>query len=371
MSIARTLALMRKEFRHILRDPQILFTALLAPAVVLFLLAYTFAADLETVRIGVMDCDRSPASRQYLAALTADGSVQRVAECASYDDVLALLRRAGAGAVIVIPPGYGASLASGRPLAIQAVLDGSDYMDSAQVYRDLAQRTTAYGTSLAQTRAGTSLVPIEVHVRALYNAPLKWIHAMIPGLMAAAFCFPAIAMALACTRETEQGSYEGLLSTPLRTPEYLLGKLLPYLLTGSLASLLTWGLALAWFHVPFRGTLGSYLLLGAVFLLSLMSLSILVGAAARNQRHAIIIIVLIFFIPTFFLSGLLIPLEPGSRMAAVLKTVLPAANYVIINRAIFLKGLGAGAVRGEVANLLRISAVALVASYAVTRRKVA
>jgi ABC-type multidrug transport system permease subunit len=189
--------------------------------------------------------------------------------------------------------------------------------------------------------------------------------------MSAAFCFPAVAVAVACTREVEHGSYEGLLSTPLTVPEYLVGKLLPYLAVGSVGALLSWVLALVWFRVPFRGSLFSYLFLAAVFLLSLMSISILVGSMARNQRHVIIIIVLIYFIPTFFMSGLLTPLESGALSTRVLRLILPAANYVRINRALFLKGMAMSELVPEITSLLRISGVSLVASVVLARRKVA
>jgi hypothetical protein len=112
-------------------------------------------------------------------------------------------------------------------------------------------------------------------------------------------------------------------------------------------------------------------LLAAVFLLSLLSVSILIGTAAANQRQAIIAIVLVFFIPTFFMSGMIQPLEPGSTQTELLKRVLPAANYVTINRGVFLKGMSATELGPELANLLRVSVVALVASLLVTRRKVA
>ena len=370
MSLMRTLALVRKEIRHIWRDPQLLFMVLIAPAFVLFLLAYTFAADLELIRIGVMDHDHSPTSRRYLAALISDGEVQVVQWCESYDEIEALLRRGEVGLAVVIPPGFGAALTGGRAATVQLVLDGSDYFESLAYGNNVTQRTIAFGAAMAAATGGAPL-PVVVHTRALYNAPLKWIDAMIPGLMAAAFCFPAIAVALACTRETEQGSYEGLLSTPIRPAEYLLGKLLPYLVIGSVGTVLSWGLALGWFKVPFRGALSAYVLLTALFLLSLMSIAILIGATVSQQRHAIIIIVLIFFVPSFFLSGLLIPLEPGSPMERILTHTLPAANYVGMNRAIFLKGAGMGAVRLQVLNLLRISGVALLASLLLSRKKVA
>ena len=370
MSLTRTLAVMRKELRHIYRDRQIMFMTILAPAFVLFLLGNVFSFDLQGVRIGVMDQDRSATSRKYVQALTADGDVQVVGYLSGYAAVEELLIAGKAGAAIVIPPGFGESVASGVPKALQLVLDGSDYQQSEGISRDLSQRTMAFGATLLRSASLVS-APVTVRSRALYNPTLKWLYTMVPGLMAAAFCFPAIAVAVACTREVEQGSYEGLLSTPLRIPEYLLGKLVPYLAVGSLGAILSWGLALAWFKVPFRGSLLNFLFLAVVFLLSLMSFSILVGSMARNQRHVIIIIVLAYFIPTFFMSGLLSPLEPGTLTTRILRLVLPAASYVRINRALFLKGLRVSELVPEMVSLLRVSVLSLAASFVLARRKVA
>jgi hypothetical protein len=102
-----------------------------------------------------------------------------------------------------------------------------------------------------------------------------------------------------------------------------------------------------------------------------MSFSILVGSMAKNQRHVIIIIVLAYFIPTFFMSGLLSPLEPGSLSTRIIRLVLPAASYVRINRALFLKGLGIAELTSEMVNLLRISLVSLAGSFVLARRNVA
>ena len=370
MSPKRTLALIRKELRHIIRDPQILFMVLIAPAFVLFLLAYTFAADLQTIRIGVIDGDHSPASRAYVKALISDGELLLVSTHQSYAEAEAALQRGRINLVVVIPVGWGEALAAGRGTTLQLILDGSDYHQSRAYSRNVIQRTQAYAATLA-TEADTVRPPIDVRTRALYNAPLKWIDAMIPGLMAMAFSFPAIAAALACTRETERGSYEGLLATPIRPVEYILGKLLPYLVIGTAGTLLSWALARWWFQVPFRGLLLNYILLTFIFMLSLISIAILVGVTMVNQRHAIVLIIFIFFVPSFFLSNLLLPLEPDSLMEWVLMRVLPATNYVDMSRALFLKGAGLYELRGYTLNLLRISGIALLASLLLSRRKVA
>lgn len=371
MSIVRTIAIARKEMRHIRRDPRILFLTVVAPAFVLFLLGYTFAVDLQLIRIGVLNFDHSSMARRYLATLTGDKDVQIVRYVRDYAEIEDLLVRAAADAAVVIPPGFGASLLAGDPLPLQLVQDGSDYHQSERIYSELAERTSKFWLDLMRRGQVTVVSPLTLQTRALYNTTLKAVPAMVPALMAAAFCFPAIAVALACTREIEQGSYETLLSTPIGVPEYIVGKLVPYLSLGTLGALLAWALAVWWFKVPFRGTLGSYTLLADVFLLSLMSLSMLIGAIVVNQQQAVIIIVIVFFIPTFFLSGLAFPLDPGTTFTRVLELTLPATNYVIMNRGVFLKGLGAAELQGHILNLLRIGLAAIVASLILTRRKIA
>jgi ABC-2 type transport system permease protein len=371
MSLARTLAIARKELAHLYRDPQILFMVVIAPALILFMLTYVFAIDADTVDIGVLDLDRSPDSRQVLQQLTAGGELRLVQTCNSYQEVAELLTRGRAAAVLVFPPAFGRSVQQGQPIPLQAIVDGSSYFGARSVANDLATRLAAIGLRTLPITDQASAPRLAVQMRTLYNFTGKWLYAMVPGLMAAALCFPAIAMALACTREMERGSYESLLSTPLRPAEYLMGKLLPYLATGMVGALLAWGLALAWFRVPFRGTLLNEMALTLVFMLALMSMSILVGVMANVQRHAILIIVIVLFIPTFFMSGLLVPLDPERPVARIIKLVLPAANYVISNRAVFLKGLGLADLWTEVHNLLRIAGMALLASYLFMRRKVA
>lgn len=370
MFFVRLLAIARKEIRHIARDPQITFMAVIAPAFVLFLLAYVFAVDARTSRIGVMDLDRSPTSREVVSKLTASGELMVVRECRDYDEIGHLLTRGEAQGVLVIPHGFGESVAAGYPEPLQAVVDASDYFGYQSTSASLSMRIAALDLTLVPP-TDLNQAPLIVQTRNLFNPTGKWLYVMVPGLMAAAFCFPAIAVALASTREVERGSYESLLCTPMRTSEYLLGKLLPYLAAAMLGALLAWGLARYWFQVSFRGSMGTYLSLTLAFLLALLSMGILVGTVSSSQRQAIILIVVVFFIPTFFMSGLWAPLDSHSPMTRVIRAVLPAANYVTSNRAVFLKGLGLSDLRPELSNLLRIALAALAASHILARKEIA
>ena len=73
MSLRRTIAIARKEFRHIARDLRLLFLVTISPAFLLLALAYVFSFDIRMVNLAVMDLDQSRLSRQYISTLTNDG----------------------------------------------------------------------------------------------------------------------------------------------------------------------------------------------------------------------------------------------------------------------------------------------------------
>jgi ABC-type multidrug transport system permease subunit len=191
---------------------------------------------------------------------------------------------------------------------------------------------------------------------------------MVPGLLAVILCMPGLALALALAREKEMGSFESMIVTPLRGAEYLLGKLLAYAVSGVFSALLAWLVATLWFRVPFRGTLLDFLLLSADYMIASMGVSLVVASFVRNQQTAMFLILVIFFIPSFFLSGLLRPVaeEPLARAVAY---ALPSTHFVSIGRSLFLKGLDALALWRPALALLGIGLACQVIGLALFRKK--
>ena len=120
--------------------------------------------------------------------------------------------------------------------------------------------------------------------------------------------------------------------------EYLLGKLSAYMGSGLVSSLPTLAVAVYWFHVPFRGSLATFMLLGAVFFVASMGLGLLVGNLVSSQQTAMFIMMVLIFIPSFFLSGLLLPVDRTSRWAQLTAEALPATHFIVVCRSLFLKG---------------------------------
>lgn len=336
MSTLRLFAVARKELRHIVRDGRILFLVTVAPAFLLITFSYVFALDVGRVNVAVRDLDKTPASRALIAYLTAGGDFSLVAEIQREAEIRPLFFRERADAVLTIPPGFAERLQQGESVTVQCVLDGSDAIISGETLDLLEGRMAAFSARFDAPAPG---IGFEVSYRAWYNGDLKSLISMVPGMLAIILCMPAMALALALTREKETGSFENLISTPVRGVEYLMGKLLAYVGSGMVGVFLSWLVATVWFRVPFRGSFPGFLLLTVDYMFASMGFSLLVSGVVRNQQTAMFLILTVFFVPSFFIAGLILPIsdEPLARWAAF---ALPATHFITVCRGIFLKGLG-------------------------------
>jgi ABC-type multidrug transport system permease subunit len=192
---------------------------------------------------------------------------------------------------------------------------------------------------------------------------------MVPGMLAIIMCMPALALTLALTREKETGSFEGLIATPVRKAEYLLGKLLAYVLGGVVSLGLAWLVATQWFHVPFRGSFLDFVLLAVTYLFASMGISMLVANFVRNQQTAMFLVLMVFFIPGFFIAGLIVPVadEPVARAIAY---ILPTTHFIVISRGVFLKGLNVVDLWRPAGILLITGLFSLLGSLALLKKKV-
>lgn len=342
MSICRLLAVARKEFRHIARDARILFLVTFAPAFLLVTLSYVFAVDVERVDIAVRDLDRTPLSRELVSALVADGDLLLVARVERDEDIGPLFAREEADVLLMIPHGFADAVLAGGLAEVQCIADGADAITAGQAVGLLESRVAAFAASIHGLPAGGSVRALTISDSVWYNEALKSLVSMVPGMLAVIMCMPALALALALTRDKETGSFEGLIATPVRGAEYLTGKLLAYETGGLVSVLLAWLVATLWFRVPFRGSLLAFLLLTAVYLFASLGIGMMVANFVRNQQTAMFLMLMVFFVPSFFIAGLILPVadEPLARTVA---HMLPTTHFINISRGMFLKGLGPSA----------------------------
>jgi ABC-2 type transport system permease protein len=370
MSLRRAFTIFRKELWHISRDPRILFLVAISPVFLLLAFSYVFSFDLDKVTFAVLDLDQSTDSRDYVSYLANDGDFRVKAYAANYTQAEGLLLAGQVNMVVVIPRGFSEALRGGQSgrADVQLVVDGMDSIAAQKGMGGLKARTLLYSAEkirLALTRPG-----VDMRSRVWYNPSLKSLYTMVPGLMAVVLFVPSMAVTLALARERETGSFEGLIATPVRGLEYLSGKLLAYVFTGLVGALLAWLVAVYWFRVPFRGSLPDFLILTVVYFMATMGIGLFVANFVMSQQTAMVLILFVFFVPSFFLVGLIMPLDLTSLGRQISSNIFPQTHFVSIMRSIFLKGLGLADLTQQIAWLLGIGGVMLALSLALFKKKI-
>ena len=174
---------------------------------------------------------------------------------------------------LIIPHDFAKSLHSGEPVKVQVIADGSD--------ANTARLALGYATGIGLIYSGNVsaerirlmtgrdlVVPVELVPRAWYNPDLRSANFIIPGILAMVMMVIAAMMtSVTVAKEWETGTMEQLISTPVRVPEIVLGKVVPYFVIGMLDVAIALGLGEWLFHVPLRGSVGLVFAMAALFLL--------------------------------------------------------------------------------------------------------
>lgn len=374
MSLQRTLSILRKELRHIVRDRRTALLVTLSPALFLVVLAYSFSVEIKEVSMAVLDQDRTPLSRRYVATLISSGDLVPRYGATSYADIERWLVNGDVKAAVIIPPGFMDDVAAGHMAQVQIIVDGTDPNTANHAITHLVSRTQHFAVRTliaALERRGypvARFTPIDLRVRTWYNPSLKHIIGMVPALIAVVLGMPAVSASLAISREKEWGTLEGLIATPVGRLELLVGKLIPYVLSGMVSVVLCAATAVFWFRVPFRGSFPLYLVLSADFLLATLSIGLLISILVRSQQAAMVASLLVFLFPGFFLSGIFIPLASMGAMKME-AYMIPTTHYVLINRGIFVKGIGLEALWPWALALLGIGMVVLIVDAMLFRKR--
>jgi len=346
---SRLMAVIRKEFLQIQRDPRTLGLILVMPIVQLFLLGYAATSDVRNVPLAVWDQDRSPQSRALIEAFRAANYFTVSYVVQSEDEYRALIEAGQARAALVIPPDYALRLLESNA-QVSVVLDGSDATVGTTALSTARLIGQSHATRLLLEqmqltgRAGTIAPPLEVRTQVWYNPDLVSAYFNIPGVIGMILYFiTAILTATSIVRERERGTIEQLIVTPVRSWELIVGKMLPYVLLGFVDVIEVLLIGHFWFKVPVRGDLGLILLLSGLFVLSSLGIGLFASTIGKTQQEATLT-VMFFMLPSIFLSGFFFPLEAMPKFLQLVSTFVPLRYYLVIIRSLMLKGVGVDAI---------------------------
>ncbi|HJL17529.1 MAG TPA: ABC transporter permease [Sandaracinaceae bacterium LLY-WYZ-13_1] len=368
----RVWALAAKEVRHVLRDPRTLYLALGMPVVMLLLFGYGVSFDLEHLPVAFVDLDRSASSRALRRRFTANDQLDDAGTLATTAEAERTLVAGEAIAALVIPEGFEADLRRGRDVDLQLLLDGADNNSAVQAQAKAETAARVLGLSLATRVAGDASPPIATRSWTRFNPESRSAVFLVPGITAYVLAIVAVLLtALTVSREWERGSMAQLFATPVGRLEIVLGKLLPYLVLGTLVVLLVLAVGTWVFDVPFRGSPFALAVLSVLFIAGMLGQGLLVSVVARNQMVATQVATLSSMLPSMLLSGFVFPIQNMPQVLQWITVVIPARYFVEGLRGVLLRGNDLSLLWPQAAALTAFALVMVVASTARFRRTIA
>ncbi len=213
-------------------------------------------------------------------------------------------------------------------------------------------------------------VPLDLRPRVWFNADMESKNYIIPGLIAVIMMvIAALLTSLTVAREWERGTMEQLISTPVKGPELILGKLIPYFAIGMFDVLLAVLMGEFVFRVPLRGNPALIFGIGSIFLAGSLAMGMLISIVTKSQLLASQIAMITTFLPAFLLSGFMVPIANMPRIIQAITYIVPARYFVRVLHGIYLKGVGLELLALEAALLTVYGTVMVLVAYVKFKKK--
>jgi len=346
MNPRRLKAVAKKEFIHVLRDWRSLFLALAIPMVLILLFGYALDLDLKNVPTVVWDQSRTPTSREFVSFFDGSPYFSIIDYHDNYRSIQRDLETGRAMIALVIPSDFTKNVLANRKTSIQVMADGSDANTSRLALGYVTGLGMIYSRKINVARVhlmgGEDMAPpVELVPRAWYNTDLRSRNVIIPGIIAIVMIvIAAMLTSVTVAREWEMGTMEQLISTPIRGPELVFGKVVPYFAIG-LADVATAVILGQWlFKVPLRGSTGLVFLVATLFLTGALFFGLMLSVSLKKQVVANQAALLAGFLPTMLLSGFVFAIENMPMPIQCLTYIVPARYFIALLRGIYLKGIG-------------------------------
>ncbi len=334
----RLWALLKKEFRQMMRDKSNLMIGFCLPIALILMYGYGISFDLENANVAVVTESSSQASEEIIRKIDSTKYLNAV-RVTSFKEAEERMHRSEVSAIVRIPSDFADNVAKGSAV-LQLVLNGSD----AQTANTLLTYVTSAVSGWSQAeldRMGSKsrASQIEVVSRLWFNEASTSTWFLIPGVIAMVLTLiGAFLASLLVAREWERGTFESLFVTPVQPLEIVIAKVAPYLAVGFIDILICLAAARWIFVVPIRGGLMPVILISVLYLIVSLLMGLTISAVTRSQFLASQVALVVSFMPAMMLSGFMFDLLNMPIWLQPICNILPATHYMKVLKVLFLLG---------------------------------
>ena len=339
LNFVTVLGFLKKEFVQVLRDPRMRIILLVIPMMQMAVFGLAISTEVKNIKLGTTynpnDSvlrrieERSFSSKWFIPAI-GRGTLNNL-----NSDPLEQIRSGRADAVLISPPGGITKAMERGEGTVQLLIDASNVIRAQSIERYMQSIIHEVIRDEFHVVAPT---PINFDVRILYNPALESAIFMVPGTMAMILCIVTILLtSMSIAREKEMGTFEMIISAPVKTWEVLLGKTIPFILIGLINAASIYMLAILVFKVPMKGLYWQLAMATLAFIITTVSIGTLISTFAKNQQQAMMGGFIFLFLSNL-LAGIMFPIDNMPLIMKAAAYMNPMTYFVKLLRNIMLKG---------------------------------
>ena len=333
------LSFVQKEFWHVLRDKRSLIILLGMPIAMMLLFGFALSSEVKNSNIAVLDYSHDEATRQLTDRLENSRYFSVAKVLHSENEIEPLFRKGEVRLAVLFPPDFQQDLQHTKHAQIRLIGDASDPNTASIIINYASGIIRDFQDELM----GTQQLPytISTETRMLYNPQLQSSFNFVPGVMTLILMIlGAMMTSVSIVREKENGTMEVLLVSPMKPLLVVFSKAIPYLVLCFIDVILILLMAFYVLDMPIRGSLVLLLSESLLFILTTLSLGLLISTLVDSQQTAMFISLVGLFMPALVFSGFMFPIENMPKPMQVISNIVPTKWYYSIIRSVMVKGLG-------------------------------
>lgn len=357
----RFIGFVTKEFYHIFRDKRTLFILFGMPIAQIILFGFAITNEINNVNIAILDQSKDVATQKIIAKINASKYFVVKQNISHENEIENVFKKGKVKAVLVFENHFIKNLETNKQAKVQVITDATD--------PNIANTVTNYVNAILQNytqqlnRNNPTAYSIQTQTQLYYNPELKSVFNFVPGVMTIILMLVSAMMtSISITREKEMGTMEVLLVSPLKPFQVIIGKVFPYIFLSIINATIIVLLGYFVFKMPIVGSLFLLAFESILFIITALSLGILISTVTDSQQTAMMISLFGLMLPVIILSGFIFPISSMPLPMQIISNIIPAKWFIIIVKAVMLKGASVSVIWKETLILIGMTAVYILLS---------
>ena len=339
LNMKRFIGFIKKEFYHIFRDKRSLFILFGMPIAQIMLFGFAITNEINNVNIAILDHSKEVTTQEIINKIGASKYFSIKASILNEADIETAFQKGIIKAVLIFEKDFSKNLGKKNSATVQVIADATD----PNTANTISNYINAILQKYQQEINKTVKTPYQIvsKTRMVYNPELKSVFMFVPGVMTIILMLVSAMMtSISITREKELGTMEILLVSPLKPFQVIIGKVVPYIFLSIINAIIIVLLSIFVFKMPVQGSLFLLAIESILFIITSLALGILISTISASQQTAMMISLMALMLPTILLSGFIFPVSSMPLPLQIISYIIPAKWFIIILKAIMLKGVG-------------------------------